>query len=342
MLIYCGSYNNNSSVPGIHILDLDVENKSLKIVESVESGINPSFLCFDKQRLRIFAVNESAEEGESAVSVFRVSPGGRYLKKLITFPIPGKGPCHLSLSANEDLLFTADYTSGTISVLELDSEGLPVNGEIFIEHQGVGTDPERQEGPHIHSVYCNEKYIWCVDLGLDEVVHYSLSGKKKGDEYATKYMLDPGAGPRMMVFCPGRKMYIAEELTSMISVLEKEGTDYDYTQRISTLPEGWSGNNTAGHIEYDEKRNLLYVSNRGHDSIAVFSDDCEKGELILKQHYKLKGKCPRFFTFSPDKNFLLAACQESNSIECLAVSEDGTLSEYCSLDSVQMPTCISF
>jgi 6-phosphogluconolactonase len=343
MLFYCGSYNKKKSDPGIFICEINEEKKSVHILNAVTAGKHHSWLLLDDQKLRLYAVNEiSSNSEQAAITVFRVSPGGRFLANLGTYPIPGKGPCHMALASEESMLFTADYNSGTVSLAQLSEDGTIADAELFIAHEGRGEDNVRQEGPHIHSVYVRDHHLWCTDLGLDQIVQYPFAEKKRTEEYATKYMFEPGAGPRMMEFGPGRQIFVVEELKNRISVLTKEGPDYEYSQMISTLPEDWKGENTAGHIAFNSERSCVYASNRGHDSIAVFSFDPHKKELKLRQHFSLTGKCPRHFAISPDNNYLVVACQESNLIECMRIKKNGTLSRFSTAEVSEKPACILF
>ncbi|MBN1648387.1 MAG: lactonase family protein [Spirochaetales bacterium] len=343
MLFYCGSYNKKKHDPGIFICDIREQDKSLVILGNAAGGKNLSWLLLDEQKLRLYAVNEIDSGSEqAAVSVFRVSPGGRFLAAMGSHTIPGKGPCHLALSTEDSMLFTADYASGTVSMLELNDDGLIAGSDVFIAHEGAGHDPVRQEAPHIHAVYVRDHNLWCIDLGLDQIVQYPFAGRKRTEDYATKYMFEPGAGPRMMEFGPARQIFVVEELKNRISVLSREGTDYEYSQMISTLPEDWQGDNKAGHIVFNQDKSCLYASNRGHDSIAVFFVDPVKKELKLRQHYMLKGKGPRHFAISPDNNFLVAACQQSKTLECLTIKKNGTLTRFCSVDVPENPACILF
>jgi len=343
MIFYCGSYNKRKDSPGIYVCFFDEDKKEIKILGEISAGRNPSWISLDSQKVRMYAVNEITEGSEQAsVSVFRVSPGGRYVSPLGSTVIPGRGPCQLAVCENDSLLFTADYNSGTVSIMELGSDGIPSNSEIFVVHSGQGKDPVRQNSAHIHSVLCDDKYLWCVDLGLDQVVQYPFNGKKKNEEYATKYVFEPGSGPREICFGSGRQVFVIEELANRISVLSKEGSEYEYSQMISTIPDDWEGENRAAHLEYNVLTNCYYASNRGHDSIAVFALQPGKKELKLKQHYKLKGKCPRHFSISPDGRFLVTACRNSNSLEGLKIRPDGRLEKYCIYEGIESPACIRF
>jgi 6-phosphogluconolactonase len=48
-------------------------------------------------------------------------------------------------------------------------------------------------------------------------------------------------------------------------------------QTVSTLPTDFSEKNSCADLELTRSGNFLYVSNRGHDSIACFAVDAESG-----------------------------------------------------------------
>jgi 6-phosphogluconolactonase len=49
-------------------------------------------------------------------------------------------------------------------------------------------------------------------------------------------------------------------------------------QVITTLPEDYVGGNTTAEIEFAPSGHYLYVSNRGHNSIVIFSVDQASGK----------------------------------------------------------------
>ena len=114
-------------------------------------------------------------------------------------------------------------------------------------------------------------------------------------------------------------------------------------QLISTLPDGWDGNNGTADVHVSADGRFLYASNRGHDSIAIFAIDTATGKLAPIGHESTRGKTPRNFALSLDGRFLLAANQDSANIVTFAVdSETGQLESTGDEIEIPAPVCIKF
>ena len=85
-------------------------------------------------------------------------------------------------------------------------------------------------------------------------------------------------------------------------------------QTISTLPADFKDENTGAEIEVDPKGHFVYASNRGHNSIAVFAIDQQKGTLTSVDYGMTPGREPRGFTFDPTGNWLLVGNQMIGTI----------------------------
>ena len=139
--------------------------------------------------------------------------------------------------------------------------------------------------------------------------------------------------------------YVIGELDSYVTVVrvDRQTGSLEPIQRVSALPDDWSGVSWAADIHLSPDGRYLYVSNRGHDSIAVFAVDREEGTLTPVQHMATGGKTPRNFSLSPDGGWLLAANQESDTV-CVfrRDAETGRLAETSSVLHVAAPVCIQF
>ena len=87
---------------------------------------------------------------------------------------------------------------------------------------------------------------------------------------------------------------------------------------------------------------FLYASNRGHNSIAIFSVD-EKGKLTPIGHESVRGEWPRNFTLSPDDKFLLVANQRTDNIVVFEKdSATGLLTFTGNEIIISKPICLKF
>ncbi|GHT19129.1 hypothetical protein FACS1894189_7770 [Planctomycetales bacterium] len=186
------------------------------------------------------------------------------------------------------------------------------------------------------------------DLGIDRVVFYKIDMKtaqltaKQEQPYL---ILPPGSGPRHLAFsADGHFVYVTNELTSTVCVFEMKGKNPPLIQEVSTLPEGTDkSKNSTAEIETSADGKFLYVSNRGDDSIAVFSADPIGGKLALIQNVPSGGKHPRFFCLAPSGKFLISCNMETNNVAVFAVDpESGKLTQTATNISVSKPVCAVF
>jgi 6-phosphogluconolactonase len=114
---------------------------------------------------------------------------------------------------------------------------------------------------------------------------------------------------------------------------------------VSTLPAGEAvqkGYSTA-EIRVHPSGRFVYGSNRGHDTIAVFSLDEDTGRLTLVHHEPTQGSTPRNFNIDPSGRWLLAANQRSNSVVVFRIdTETGRLTPAGHTIDVGSPVAISF
>jgi 6-phosphogluconolactonase len=114
-------------------------------------------------------------------------------------------------------------------------------------------------------------------------------------------------------------------------------------QTVSTLPDGFSGTNTTAEIQVDPAGRFVYVSNRGHDSIAILKIDPANGALTLVGHAPTNGRTPRYFTFDPTGAYVLVGNQGSNTVVVYRVDRDsGNLAVIQTLTDVPEPASIVF
>ncbi len=191
---------------------------------------------------------------ESGVATLRVEPDGALSPVGGIEPTHGAVGCHLT--ATDAGVYVVNYTSGSVCKLP----------DTVDRHEGRGADPARQSAPHTHCVIetPDGRALAVTDLGTDEIYLYDHDLRE-----LSRACLPPGSGPRHLAFsADGKRAYCSCELSSEVAVLSYENGRLSYLFSVSTLPEGFSGENTTAAVRVREP--YLYVSNRGHDSIACF------------------------------------------------------------------------
>ena len=157
--------------------------------------------------------------------------------------------------------------------------------------------------------------------------------------------LVPGSGPRHLAFHPnGKFVFTINEMASTITTLTWDGAKGALAMlgSQSTLPEGFKGNSSTAEIQVHPNGRFLYGSNRGHDSIAVFSIAAD-GTLKAVEHESTRGKTPRHFTLDPSGRWLIAGNQGSGTLSVFAVDQStGALTPTGGLAEVGSPVCVLF
>ena len=351
-LLYVGSYTDAKRMEGVALVHFDTRSGALELLRTVDAGPNPSFLAIHPNGRVLYAVNEIAERaGQRAGGVVAFSVGGDgSLNRLGDQSSQGAGPCYVSVDRSGHAVLVANYDGGSVALLPVARDGRLAPATSVDQHHGHGPDAERQEAAHAHCIVSDpsNRYALAADLGLDRLMLYrldavggSLQRVEKGD--AT---LAPGAGPRHITFHPKRPLvYVVGELDSTVTTLGFDASAGRLTtiESRSSLPAGWRGKSYAADIHVAPSGNVLYVSNRGHDSIAVFSISATSGALVLEQTIATGGTWPRNFTLDPTGRWLLVANQNSSSIVVLAREpRTGLLSPTSRRLEIASPVCLRF
>lgn len=333
---YVGTYTNTHS-EGIYTYALH-KNGELERIGLAATSENPSFLTKSADGKYLIAANEN-EVG--TVSAFEIREDSLYFTNKRSSG--GAHPCFV-IANEEGHVLAANYSSGTIGLLQLENKGTLSPLLDSQQHTGSGAH-ERQDAPHAHSVWFDPdgKTIISVDLGTNELIFSTIETGTNKLIPATQHTLqmDPGAGPRHLAFHPDKPwIYVVNELTSSVSLVKKDSV-YSLKSSFSTLPENFKEENTCADIHVSDDGRFLYASNRGHNSLVIFSIGTD-GNLTLVGHESTRGDGPRNFALSPDNAFLLVANQLTNNIVSFKRDSNSGKLEYISEVTAPIPVCILF
>jgi 6-phosphogluconolactonase len=313
---------------------------------------NPSFLAVHPNQRFLYAVNEvSRYEGRDggSVSAFAIDRATGTLTLLNRVSSRGGGPCHLELDRSGKWLFAANYGGGSVAAFPVHPDGTLGEASAFFQHAGASVNVSRQSGPHAHEtvVSPDNKFVLAVDLGLDKVFTYRLDPAKGGLAPDPPFAaIAPGSGPRHLAFRPdGKFVYVLNEMLSSVGAFRYDagrGT-LAALQTLSTLPAGFSGENSGAEIAMHPAGTFLYASNRGDDSIAIFSIDAAKGTLTSAGRVSTQGKTPRGFAIDPSGRFLVAANQNSGTLVTFRIDQaTGGLTPTGTAVQVPSAVCVVF
>jgi 6-phosphogluconolactonase len=349
---YIGTYTDGKS-KGIYRCEYDAATGRLSEPILAAEMTNPSFLTLHPNRRYLYAVGETDEfEGKPSgvVAAFSIDPDSGELKRLNQKPSAGAGPCHVVVDRKGKNVLVANYSGGNAAVLRIEDDGRLGGRSGFSQHSGKGPNPARQEGPHAHCINLDpaNRFAVVADLGLDQVVIYRFDPDKgtleKNDPPSVK--VEPKSGPRHFAFHPNSRFaYVINEMASTITAMQYDADKGILTpiQTISTLPEGYKERNSTAEIQVHPSGKFLYGSNRGHNSIAVFTIEDKTGKLTAAGHQAEGIKVPRNFAVDPTGKFLLVANQDGDSIVVFGVDgRTGALQATGAKVEVGKPVCIEF
>ena len=308
---YVGSYARQGDV-SISRYRADFQRGSLVRELSCTELDWPSYVLPHPNGKIVYAVRELTEEG--AIHALEIC--GDKLVRRCTLTTGGNDPCNLCLDDENRFLFVADYSGSTVSVFSLDENGMPVKMVLCRRHEGHGPNPKRQTVPHPHFVHYRDGKLYICDLGTDSVYICAFDKSAAALTDVGRISFPAGAGPRHLVFHPRHPelVYVICELSSEIYLFRLENDCAELLQSVSTLPAGFTGETKTAAIKFSADGSALFASNRGHDSIALFSVS-ENGLLTAKQICPCGGQTPR--DFSVFGEYLVCGNQDSDLITVL-------------------------
>jgi 6-phosphogluconolactonase len=352
-LLYVGTYTQTGQADGVYLVRMDPRSGKLRRVGSVDAGANPSFLAIHPNGHVLYAVNEIEKyngKTSGAVSAFAIAGDTGALTRLDEQPSEGGSPCFVSVDRSGRVVLVANYVGGSVALLPIRTDGGLTPATQVVQHTGTGPNAERQEAPHAHCIVADpsNRFALAADLGADRIFVYrlDLDGKSLHHVEGGDAVMRSGAGPRHLAFHPTLPLvFVANELDSTVATLRfdaKRGALSPINVR-STVPAGWSGTNYPADIHIAPSGRALYVSNRGHNSLAVFSVAKLTGALALEQVISTEGDWPRNFTLDPSGRWLLVANQRSDSVVVFSRDQkSGRLTPTQQRITLSSPVCLRF
>lgn len=352
--VYFGAYTSGKS-RGIYVSRFDSNTGKLSEPELGAETKNPSFLAVHPTEKFLYAVgevNDALGQRAGAVNAYSLEAKTGKLTPLNQQTSGGTGPCHVAVDATGKCVLVANYGSGSIAALPIQSDGRLGVAATTIQHTGSSVNPKRQAGPHAHFITPSpdNRFALTCDLGLDKVLVYQLdaAAAKLTANLPPHAVVPHGVGPRHLAFHPnGKFVYVINEMALTITTFSydaKAGALFE-EQNVATVPAdyGITEKDSGAEIAVHPNGKFVYGSNRGHDSIAVFTVDAKSGKLTRVQTQSTQGKTPRHFAIDPSGKWLLAENQNSDSVVVFAIdTASGLLKPTGQSITVGSPVCTVF
>lgn len=296
------------------------ENADITFCEKTDFD-RPMYMTADNNKMYILLRAPFENSNESGLITCDIDENGKLVNPSNTVSTKGVVACHIMAENND--IYAVNYLSGNVIKFP----------DTVDTHSGKGINPSRQDMPHTHFVGItpDKKFVCVTDLGTDSIYFYD-----RNLDFKFKVRVPDGHGARHLAFSDnGKIMYCVNELASSVSVFRYDGENTKLLNTYPALPDGFDGNNLAAAIRI--KDGYLYVSNRGHNSIAVFK--IQGDDLILKRFAPV-GSDPRDFNIYDD--ILVSADMSDNKITFYKIN-DGNLSKLnTEIENITEPLCVIF
>ncbi len=325
---------------GIHIFQVNRTTGALTEIGVHEMGTSPSCLTLNAAGTRLYSANETDRVGkdkEGTVSAFAVDRTDGKLKLLNTVRSGGAGPTYVSIHPSGKFVLVANYFGGSVAVLPVREDGkLGDPTDVKADEGKIGPTKATNapkgsfaisghDRTHAHQIQADPsgRFVLHVDLGLDKIFVWKFDAAK-GTLTANEppaVSLPAGDGPRHFHFHPdGRWLYSVQEEGSTVVLFDYDADKGTLAARqtISTLPSGYAGSNFCSEILTSSDGRFVYVGNRLHDSIGIFSVGGD-GKLTHVGDEWTRGNYPRSFSFDPTGGFLYCGNQRADHVTVFRV-----------------------
>ena len=312
--LYVGAYTAGTS-KGIYGWTFDSTTGKTDSLGLMAESPQAAHLWIAPNGKTLYTVNWETQGG---VSAYHIDPKTGALTFLNKTSSHGAQPNQVVVDPSGQVAVTVNYTSGSLAAYKLEPDGKL--GEAFYvdQHTGKPLSP-KQPGPKQHGIQFSKdnKFMYIADLGLDRVYSYHFDAKTPSfTPCQTPYVnTHAGAGPRRVQMTPdGKFLYVDHETDSEVGVYTIDGCTLKEIQVTGTVPDDAKAKNSTAEIIISADGRHLYIGNRGHDSVAVFTIDPKTGMLSNRQNVPSGGRTPRNIRFDPTGNWFFAANENGGNV----------------------------
>ncbi len=349
-IFFIGTYTEklghvDGKAEGIYTCAMDEAGK-INIIQTTKGIANPSFVSISPDKKHLYAVAENGGKPDQpfgSVVAYKINADYSLLK-INEIASYGIAPCHVSVSLDNRFVFVANYATGNIVSYKILENGA-LSDSICTRKHIATTENSGAGKAWAHQVVPVDKtFLMAMDKGADKAYTYLIT--PNGNLIKSSEMnLPNGAGPRHFAKHPTRDIcYIINENNSTISVFNIFDKNYSLEtptlQTVRTIPDNFSSRNSCADIHVHPNGKFVYASNRGHNSIALFSVSEQDGRLTFVNTTPSEGEIPRNFHITPDGKKMLVANQNSSNISIFSIDEKTGLLTLLATSAVPTPVCV--
>ncbi|MGW5434359.1 lactonase family protein [Streptomyces sp. NPDC004059] len=339
---FIGSFTSSGG-RGIVVAAVEPATGALTEIGVVNALPDPSYLTVDHAGPGpvLYAVSETARGSVAAYDIAGPEP------RPIGVPVAVRGEAPTHLTVVREHLLTANYDSGSVTVLPLGTDGSPGSASDVRHCEGSGPDRARQSGPHAHQVLSDPSGRWvlAVDLGADKVSVFSLDTREGKLTLNGETSLRPGTGPRHLAFHPsGSHAYVLGELEPSVIVCRWDAVA-GVLEPVRTTPlfpdgTGEAVSPSAPVVSPDGRH--LWVAVRGTDTVSVLALDAAGEHAEPVASVPCGGRWPRDLVLQPSSTRLYAANERSGEVTWLDVDPATGIPHRAGSLSVPAASCVVF
>ena len=314
-IAYCavGCHPGSDDLQALHVLECDTETGAARLVQSVTGVVGTTYFALDPDKRWLYSMvgNERNPKLNGKAVRFRLD-GHAVGDMEVLADLPCPAPCHVALLPGGGRLAYAAYGAGMAATVDLENRAVR---SFTLPDEGVGPNKARQKKAYAHFAFStpDASRLGVVNLGCDRI-HF-LDPDTLAEDVEMRILFDPGDGPRHAVWSnDGRFLFVVNELGNSVSSFAREGRGWRRICKVSTLPDGFTGETKAAAIRLTADGRMLAASNRGHDSIAFFDVDAATGRLTRRNVAPLTGRFPRDFAFFPGEKFVIVGHKLSDEV----------------------------
>lgn len=338
--MFVGSYTWKNN-PGIQVYTFDQSKGSTEFVRSIPHP-NASYMVSTPDQKYLYILSEENQTG--SVTAYAVDKLTGNLQLLNKQNIKGQGPCYVSYHIPSKTVYTANYSSGSVTVFKTNADGSLKPASQHVVYSGSSVNASRQEKPHAHCavVSPDNQYLYVSDLGTDIINRHKINSNGSIEEKAVQFKVEAGNGPRHLVFNKkGSYAYSINEMKGTVDVFTMQKGDLKKIQTIVADTVNTNKDHGSGAIQISPNGKWLLVSNRvTSDQVVIFAVQ-PNGQLVKKGHVEVTKK-PRFFRFDEAGEFVLVAGQDGDQVQVFSFDDILGLLTLQTTLSIPIPVCIEF